>query len=117
MPFLPPQSAFFVRKITVGFKWHLGTYVESCGIGWDELSNRLGFTVARDLRGTTPPLDLSLPVLADLCQALICQPGDLLTFEPDSVAEQAERQLAENQLYQSFLAFKAGPASEEQHGD
>jgi hypothetical protein len=90
----------------VGFKWHLAHFAGDRGVGWDALAERLGFPVPRDLRGETPPMDLSLPVLADLCQALDCQPGDLLTFSPDSVAEQAERQLAENQLYQSFLAFK-----------
>lgn len=92
----------------MAFHWHLATYITQQGVSWAELELRMGFPVPRDLKGVTPPVDLSLSVLADLCQALGCQPGDLLTFSPDSVAEQAERQLAENQLYQSFLAFKDG---------
>lgn len=90
----------------MGFHWHLATTIAKRGLSWAQLEEKLGFAVPRDLKGVTPPVDLSLPVLADLCQALECQPGDLLTFSPDSTAEQAERQLANNPLYQSFLAFK-----------
>ena len=90
----------------MGFQWHLMRYVTQIGIDWEALSTRLGYPVPRDLQGVSPPFDLSLPVLADLCQALGCQPGDLLTYSPDSLAEQAERQLAGNLFYQSFLAFQ-----------
>jgi hypothetical protein len=47
-------------------------------------------------------------VLADLCQALGCQPGELLSWRPDDPAEQAERALAQDKLFQSFLAYKQG---------
>lgn len=90
----------------MGFHWHLPQLIAERSWPWPELEAKLGFNVPRDLRGVTPPVDLSLSVLADLCQALGCQPGDLLTFTPDSAAEQAERQLAGNQTYQSFLAFQ-----------
>ena len=89
----------------MGFHWHLAPCIAARKIDWDELSGRLGFPVPKDLRGVTPPMDLSLSVVADLCQAIGCQPADLLTFTSDSLAEQAERQLSANQTYQSFLAF------------
>src|SRR5689334_7314126 len=90
----------------MGFQWHLATYLAKRDLTWQALEERVGFSIGRDLRAVTPPVDLSLSVLADLCQALGCQPGDLLTFSPDSPAEQAERQLAANPLFQSFLAYK-----------
>src|SRR3954468_19697848 len=90
----------------MGFQWHLATVLAKRDVTWSALEERLGFGVGRDLRGVTPPFDLSLSVLADLCQALGCQPGELLTFAPETPAEQADRHLAGNQLYQSFLNFK-----------
>lgn len=92
----------------MGFHWHLAPYIAGKGVGWDQLEERLGFKVPTNLKGVVPPVDLSLSVLADLCQALACQPGDLLSFTPDTPAEQAERQLAGNQTYQSFLSFQEG---------
>lgn len=92
----------------MGLRWHLVEYVERHGINWPDLAERLGFTVGADLKRETPPIDLSLPIVADLCQALDCQPGDLLTWRPDDPAEQAERALAQDQFFQSFLAYKQG---------
>ncbi|MDB5099769.1 MAG: hypothetical protein JWM80_4190 [Cyanobacteria bacterium RYN_339] len=92
----------------MGFHWHLAPYIAGRGVTWEQLDERLGFTVPGNMRGVIPPFDLSMSVVADLCQALGCQPGDLLTFSPDSAAEQAERQLAGNQSYQSFLNFHEG---------
>lgn len=90
----------------MGLRWHLVEYMESRGLTWRQLEERLGFTVGADLKGATPPIDLSLPIVADLCQALACQPGELLTWVPDDASEQAERALAQDQLFQSFLAYK-----------
>ena len=99
----------------MGFHWHLAPYLEKQQLTWPQLEERLGFAVGRDLRGAKPPLDLSLSVLADLCQALACQPGDLLTFSPESPAEQAERHLAGNHTYQSFLAFQDQQDKKKKH--
>ena len=90
----------------MGLRWHLVEYLDGHGITWPALEERLGFTVGADLKGASPPIDLSLPIVADLCQALACQPGDLLTWVPDDASEQAERALAMDQSFQSFLAFK-----------
>ncbi len=90
----------------MGLRWHLVDHVERSGLTWPLLEERLGFTVGADLKGATPPIDLSLPIVADLCQALACQPGDLLTWTPDDAAEQAERALAQDQSFQSFLAYR-----------
>lgn len=90
----------------MGLRWHLVATVERLGLTWAQVEERLGFSVGADLKGATPPIDLSLPILADLCQALACQPGDLLTWQPDDPAEQAERALAQDRFFQSFLAYK-----------
>jgi hypothetical protein len=90
----------------MGLRWHLVEHLGRVGLEWGTLEARLGFAVPGDLRGGVPPIDLSLSVLADLCQALACQPGDLLSWGPDDPAEQAERALAQDQLFQSFLAYK-----------
>lgn len=90
----------------MGLRWHLVETVERLGLGWAEVEERLGFTVGAGLKGPTPPIDLSLPILADLCQALACQPGELLSWTPDDPAEQAARALAQDQTFQSFLAYK-----------
>jgi hypothetical protein len=90
----------------MGLRWHLVEYMETHGLSWPEVEERLGFAVGGDLRRDTPPIDLSLPIVADLCQALGCQPGDLLSWKPDDPAEQAERALAQDLSFQSFMAFK-----------
>ncbi|MEB3329916.1 MAG: helix-turn-helix domain-containing protein [Candidatus Sericytochromatia bacterium] len=92
----------------MGLGWHLTEHLARVGLEWAALEARLGFPVPPDLRGAVPPIDLSLPVLADLCQALGCQPGELLSWQPDDPAEQAERTLAQDRLFQSFLAYKQG---------
>jgi len=96
----------------MGLHWHLNCYLKDHRISYADLEERLGLTVAHDLRGETPPIDLSLPVLADLCQALQCQPADLLSFTPDTPAETAERNLSGDLFYQSFLSFKQGQDAE-----
>jgi hypothetical protein len=90
----------------MGLRWHLTEHLVQAGLSWSDLEGRLGFAVPGDLRGDVPPIDLTLPVLADLCQALGCQPGALLSWQPDDPAEQAERTLAQDLLFQSFLAYK-----------
>lgn len=92
----------------MGLRWHLVEHLARKGLAWAELEARLGFAVPPELRGDVPPIDLSLPIVADLCQAIACQPGDLLSWAPDDPAAQAERALAEDLLFQSFLAYKEG---------
>lgn len=91
----------------MGLRWHLVDTLNRLDLDWQELGERLGFAVGGDLKGATPPIDLSLPILADLCQALGCQPGDLLSFAADDTGEQVDRALAQDLSFQSFLAFKS----------
>jgi DNA-binding Xre family transcriptional regulator len=90
----------------MGLRWHLTDFLSQQQISLEELESRLGFPVGQDLRGDRPPIDLSLPIVGDLCCALQCQPGDLLSWGPDDPAEQAERTLAQDALFQSFLAYR-----------
>lgn len=90
----------------MGLRWHLTDFLNQHHVTFEDLESRLGFPISQDLRGEHPPIDLSLPIVADLCQALQCQPGDLLSWSPDDPAEQAERALAQDALFQSFLAYR-----------
>jgi DNA-binding Xre family transcriptional regulator len=101
------MKAIPVRKeAPVGLRWHLTDIMRRDQVSIEDLEGRLGFSIGQDLRGDRPPIDLSLPIVADLCEALRCQPGDLLSFGPDDPAEQAERTLAQDALFQSFLAYR-----------
>jgi hypothetical protein len=60
-----------------------------------------------------PSSELTLNDLGNLCLQLECQLGDLLIFTQETPEEQAERVLANNLLYQSFLAHQAQQAHEE----
>ena len=93
-------------RTAMGLRWHLVEFLGRRAIAWPELEAKLGFTVGSDLKGQTPPIDLSLPIVADLCEALGCQPGDLLSFQPEDPAAQAEQALAQDLSFQAFLAYK-----------
>ncbi|MEB3197387.1 MAG: helix-turn-helix domain-containing protein [Candidatus Sericytochromatia bacterium] len=101
----------------MGLRWHLVDTMAREGLSFDALELRLGFSLGHELRGAVPPIDLSLPIVADLCQAIGCQPGDLLSWLPDDPAEQAERALAQDALFQSFLAYRHGQLPSEPDGD
>ena len=58
--------------------------------------------------GAAPPTGLTIADLATLCGLLGCQPGDLLGYAPESPADQAALNLANDLFYQSFLAHRAG---------
>lgn len=89
-------------------KWHLKEILAARRLAPEGLEAHLSFPLRPDLCGEVPPAEMTMDDLAAFCQALGCQPSELLTFEPDDPAELARRELARNASYQSFLAFQQG---------
>jgi DNA-binding Xre family transcriptional regulator len=90
----------------MGLNWHLGEVLAEQGLSWEDLDAQLSFPLSEAHRGAQPPDALSMADLAEITQALGVQPGELLSFTPETPEEQAERALARNQFYQSFLAYR-----------
>ena len=88
-------------------------YLGARGMSAEDLEARLSFPLRAELRQDAPPSAMTLDDLAAMCQALGCQPGELLTFEAEDPAEQARRELARNASYQSLLAYQQAPDSDE----
>ena len=72
----------------MGLVHHLADFLDS----GDGAGLPTGYRVAKDAGISTntiyrltanPKAAISPPVLASLCRALKCQPGDLLTYEPE----------------------------------
>ena len=56
-----------------------------------ELADRVGITLANlSILKTGKARAIRFSTLAALCEALACQPGDLLEFQPSSPAEDEE---------------------------
>ena len=56
-----------------------------------ELADRVGLTLANlSILKTGKARAIRFSTLGALCEALGCQPGDLLEFQPDSRAEEGE---------------------------
>lgn len=91
----------------MGLNWKLIGYMAAHGVEPDDLAARLPYPLPETWLSEALPEGLAMADLAVLCQALGCQPGDLLTFTPETPAEIAERELARNLSYQSFLAFQS----------
>lgn len=90
----------------MGLNWHLLEYLDQHDMAVVELEAGLPHPLPQTWLGQEVPAELSMDDLAVLCQALGCQPGDLLTFTPETPAEIAQRELERNMTYQSFLAFQ-----------
>lgn len=90
----------------MGLNWHLADRLADRDMAWDDLAALLSFPLPASWRTGELPADLSLEGLAELCDALGVQPGELLTYASEGAAERAERDLARNLSYQSFLAFQ-----------
>jgi putative transcriptional regulator len=55
-----------------------------------ELADRIGITLANlSILKTGKARAIRFSTLEAICQALACQPGDLLKFQPDSSAQEA----------------------------
>ena len=85
----------------------------------NELAEQKGFTLYKLAQTTGVPYvtlwniskketqdSISLPVLSKLCTVLECQPGDLLSFEPD----------AEDKAILSLMKSKAAKKAEKSKG-
>lgn len=97
----------------MGLTWHLMEILTARGLTPGDLEADLSFPLRPELCAETPPADMTLDDLAAFCQALGCQPGELLSFESEDPTETARRELARNASYQSFLAFQQPPDSDE----
>lgn len=96
----------------MGLIWHLNALLATRRLTADDLASRLSFPLGAEFWAETPPEAMTMDDLAAFCQALDCQPGELLSFAPESPADQARRELARNASYQSFLAFREGAGDE-----
>ena len=64
---------------------HLDRVLVERGMTLTELSHRVGITMANlSILKTGKARAIRFGTLAALCEALDCQPGDLLTYEPEN---------------------------------
>ncbi|MFP5502308.1 MAG: helix-turn-helix domain-containing protein [Candidatus Sericytochromatia bacterium] len=92
--------------------WHLLSYLEDHDTTADALEALLPFPLPEAWLQEALPPGLGLDDLAVLCQALGCQPGELLTYTAETPEEIARRELERNMTYQSFLSFQEREAED-----
>lgn len=64
---------------------HLDSLLENRGITATELAERIGLTQANvSILRTGKAKAIRFSTLAAICEVLDCQPGDLLSFEPNA---------------------------------
>lgn len=97
----------------MGLRWRLAETLATRHTELDDLAMRLDFAIDERWLGPEPPTGVGLAELAALCEALGCQPGDLLGYDADSPEEQAAANLANDLFYQSFLAHRSGLEDED----
>ena len=97
----------------MALNWHLLAYLDDHDTTADALEAHLPFPLPEAWLQEALPPGLGLDDLAALCQALGCQPGELLTFTVETPEEIARRELERNMTYQSFLSFQDRQESEE----
>lgn len=70
---------------------HLDGRLLERGLTLTELSQRIGITLANlSVLKSGRARAIRFSTLAAICAALDCQPGDLLSFDPDAPAEDGE---------------------------
>lgn len=89
----------------MGLRWCLEDVLARRGWGFDELEARSGLMLPDWMSGSVLPEALPTATIAALCEALDCEPGELLAREIQDPAEQAARALEADLGYQSFLAY------------
>jgi putative transcriptional regulator len=63
---------------------HLDRLLEARGMTLTELADRVGITIANlSILKNGRAKAIRFSTLTRLCEVLACQPGDLLTFDPD----------------------------------
>lgn len=94
-------------------RWKLPELLRERGLSWEDLDGMTQIGLDVTWQWEQYPRDATLWELIAVCRALGCQPGDLLVFEEDDPAAEAERNLANDLFYQSFLAHRAGLEDED----
>ena len=80
------------RDEAAGIQIRLDTLLEDRGMTLTELSERVGITIVNlSILKNGRARAIRFSTLARLCQALGCQPGDLLYYRADQPAEQPKR--------------------------
>jgi len=63
---------------------HLDRLLEDCGMTLTELADRVGITQANmSILKTGKAKAIRFTTLSAICEVLDCQPGDLLSYDPD----------------------------------
>jgi putative transcriptional regulator len=71
---------------------HLGRLLEQRGMTISELSERVGITVANlSILKNGRSRAIRLSTLSAVCEALGCQPGDLLSYQPKPATQDSRR--------------------------
>lgn len=90
----------------MGLVWHFSERLADQGMDIAAFQSVAGFRVDPSWLGSKPPLDMQMDMIELICETLHCQPGDLITLEGDDPSAIAERTLAGDLFYQSYLAHR-----------
>ncbi|MFN3429253.1 MAG: helix-turn-helix domain-containing protein [Candidatus Sericytochromatia bacterium] len=90
----------------MGLVWHFSERLADRGMDVQAFQSVAGFRVDPTWLESKPPLDMHLDMIALICETLQCQPGELVTLALDDPSAIAERTLAGDLFYQSFLSHR-----------
>jgi hypothetical protein len=96
----------------MGLVWHMAELLEASGMDVHAFESTAGFKVPPAWLGSTPPPDMRLDMVELICETLGRQPGELLTLEAKTPSAMAERNLAGDLFYQSYLAHREAQQGE-----
>ena len=91
----------------MALRWHLAELLEARRRAPEALAPNWPIALTEAWLASDPPAELDLATLAALCETLGCQPGDLLSYDPESPEEQAARNLSQDLFYQSYLQHRS----------
>jgi putative transcriptional regulator len=81
----------------MAIEWRLAALMAQQGMNYKKLGEATGMhpnTISKLKHN--PPTRLEMVTLIRLCQALQCQPGELLVYVPEAISETAEKHSTEN---------------------
>jgi hypothetical protein len=90
----------------MGLVWHFSERLADRGMDVAAFQSVAGFRVDPSWLESKPPLDMHLDMIELICETLQCQPGELVTLESEDPGAIADRTLAGDLFYQSFLAHR-----------
>ncbi len=89
MPDGTAQTSYF-REITIGIVVNLDVMLAKRKMKLGELANEVGVSIQNlSILKTGKAKAVRFSTLRAICRALDCQPGDILTYEPDPPASEA----------------------------